>query len=169
MGQGNFVGDKEFYLCTNPVSKTGIKFLKIEFGIYVLDQASTSAPVKWSWVQNNILIILAVRRKCSKKYTTHLTRFMISLKLFSREESKQCSWNCLFKNNYNNCGNDIISHENYNDKNFRYSLFYEYNICKYVRGKFRKVSKFGMCKSILTSFWYSANFESTNYLLLRNK
>lgn len=109
---------KEFYLCINSVSKTGIKILKIEFDIYVLDQESTSAPVKCSWAQMNILIFLAIRRKCSIKYTSHLTRFVTSLKLFTREESKQSSRNCLFENNYNNCGNDIISHENY-DKNFR--------------------------------------------------
>lgn len=70
---------KEFYLCINSVSKTGIKILKIEFGIYVLDQESTSAPVKCSWAQINILIFLAIRRKCSIKYTSHLTRFMTSL------------------------------------------------------------------------------------------
>lgn len=63
---------KELYLCTNPVSKTRISFLKIEFDIYVLDQASTSAPVKCSRAQNNILIFLAVRWKCSIKYTSHL-------------------------------------------------------------------------------------------------
>lgn len=72
---------KKFYLCTNPMSKTRIKLLKIEFGVYMLDQATTSAPVKCSWVQNNILIFLALRRKYSIKYTSHLTRFMTSLKV----------------------------------------------------------------------------------------
>ena len=45
---------REFYLCIDSVSKTGITILKTEFFIYVLYQVPTSAPVKCSWVQINI-------------------------------------------------------------------------------------------------------------------
>lgn len=72
---------QEFYLSTIPVSKASVKFQKTEFGSYVQDQAATSAPVKCSLVQNNIWIFWALGRKCSIKYTSHLTRFMTSLKL----------------------------------------------------------------------------------------
>lgn len=71
-GHRECLGDKRVLSLYQPVSKPGISFLKIESDIYVLDQASTSAPVKCGWVQNNILIFLAVRRKCSIKYTSHL-------------------------------------------------------------------------------------------------
>lgn len=111
---------KEFYLCTNPVSKTSIEFLKIEFGIYVLDQASTSAPVKCSRVQNNILIFLDVRRKCSIKYTFHLTRFMTSLKLFQGKRVNNLVEIAYLKIIIITVAMISFPINNYNDKNFQH-------------------------------------------------